>query len=391
MGAKMAIYNLTYLINMLGLYLGKKGRKTVFYITVLLLIFICGTRYYLGGSDVYVYENVYNTSPSMSALFKYMFTGINEGVNTNYEIGFILICSLFKSMRFSYFGFILVFTVIFYLLMIKGLKRFVSSWSVFFATFMYKIMFYNTFISIRQGFTIAIFCYSLKYIVDKKPLKYFLLCLIAFFIHRGALILFPLYFLRYFKVTRKFYIYYSLIFLPTKLIASSVNIGPLLEKIIDIFNFSSKSDGWTEVTEPISIIHTLECYIVVLLIIFFFNKILSYKNNKEAKLILQLFLVVIPIFTLFSEWIVLTRIKDYFVIFYGLIFGYVIDGGTTKALGFQTENVKEEVKGVTNAKIISLIVFACCLIGMIRYVFVFDKGHLMQFESFIFMGESIFT
>ena len=352
-------------------------------------MFISGTRYYFGGSDVYVYENVYNTSPSIDVVLRYIFTGENVGVNTNYEVGFIFICSLLKTLRFSYFGFILMFTMFFYALIILGLKRFVPNWSIFIATFMYKIMFYNTFISIRQGFTLAIFCYSLQFIVDKKIFKYFITCMIAFFIHRGALLLFPLYFLQYINISRNFYIYYSLLLLPTKLIANKVNIGPILDKIIDIFGFSSKSDGWTEVTEPISIIHTIECYLIVLLIIFFFNKILSYKKSKEAKLILQLFLVVIPIFTLFSEWIVMTRLKDYFVIFYGLIFGYILDGGTTQILS-KSKNIKKELSGIMNYKIISLVILLCCFIGMIRYVLVFDGGHLMQFESFIFKGESIF-
>ena len=217
------------------------NRKKILYFTVFLLVVISGTRYYLGGSDVYVYENVYNTSPSIDVVLRYIFTGENVGVNTNYEVGFIFICSLLKTLRFSYFGFILMFTMFFYALIILGLKRFVPNWSIFIATFMYKIMFYNTFISIRQGFTLAIFCYSLQFIVDKKIFKYFITCMIAFFIHRGALLL-----------------------LPTKLIANKVIIGPILDKIIDIFGFSSKSDGWTEVTEPISIIHTIECYLIVL-------------------------------------------------------------------------------------------------------------------------------
>lgn len=386
----MIVYSFTYLLNSIGFFIKKNNSKKIFYFTLLLLVFISGTRYYLGGSDVYVYENVYNTSPSIEVVLKYIFTGVNNGVNTNYEIGFVLICSLLKTLKFSYFGFILMFTILFYALMVIGLNRFVPNWSVFIAAFMYKIMFYNTFISIRQGFTLAIFCYSLQFIIDKKMFKYFIACLVAFFIHRGALLLFPLYFLQYISISRNLYIYYSLLLLPTKLIASRVNIGPILERIIDIFGFSSKSEGWTEVTEPISIIHTIECYLIVLLIIFFFNKIMSYKNRKEAKLILQLFLVVIPIFTLFSEWIVMTRLKDYFVIFYGLIFGYILDGGTTKILN-KSQNEKKELSGILNYKIISLVILLCCFIGMIRYVLVFDGGHLMQFESFIFKGESIFN
>lgn len=134
----------------------------------------------MGGSDVLTYENVYNNVPSVSTVIKYMFTGINLGVNENYETGFLLICSIIKSLNFSSFGFTLIIALLFYILMYKGLKEFVPLWAPFWSLFMYKIMFYNTFISIRQGLTIAIFCYSLKYLRDNKWIRYFIICVVAF-------------------------------------------------------------------------------------------------------------------------------------------------------------------------------------------------------------------
>ena len=170
----MGIYTIIYLVNSLGFATNKRSKKIINFFVIALLIFISGTRYYMGGSDVLVYENVYNRVPSVSTVLLYLFIGINQGVNTNYETGFILICAIIKRLGFSYFGFTLVFTTLFYLLMYKGLKEFVADWAPFWALFMYKIMFYNTFISIRQGLTMAIFCYALKYIRDKKIVKYFI-------------------------------------------------------------------------------------------------------------------------------------------------------------------------------------------------------------------------
>lgn len=369
----MIIYSFTYFLNAFGA-LGKKHQsKIVDFIVLLLLIFISGTRYYMGGSDAYIYENVYNSTTTVSNILTYTFTGVNNGVNENYEIGFQLICAISKALNLSYWGFILGYSVIFYLLMYKGLKRYAGNWSLVIAVFMYKIMFYNTFISIRQGLTLAIFCYALHYIEEKKPWKYFIASFVAFYIHRGALILFPLYFLRYMPISKKIVKWTAIVFAPTWFLRGAVNIGPVLERVISVIGMSQKSEGWTEATEPISLLHTLECYMVISLIVIFYDKIIQ--EDEQAKLIIKLVLVTIPIFTLLSNWIVMTREKDYFVILYGIIIGYICNG---KIL-------------VSKKRVIKLATFALCLVGMVRYVLVFDGGVLMEFTSFIFKGCSIFN
>lgn len=390
----MGTYTITYLINSLGFSANEKSKKIINFIVIALLIFISGTRYYMGGSDVLIYENVYNGAPSVGTVLRYLFTGVNNGVNPNYETGFILICSIIKGMGFSYFGFTLLFATLFYILMYKGLDGFVSNWAPFWALFMYKIMFYNTFISIRQGFTMAVFCYALKYIRDKKIVKYFIWCFIAFLIHRGAIILFPLYFIQYIPMTPKVIKYVAICFAPTWLIRGQVNLDGIINKIISVIGFANKSEGWAEVTEPISIIHTLECYIIVVLVLIFYDKIMSTKRQREVKLVLQLFILTIPIFTLFSNWIVMTREKDYFVMMYGILFGYMLEGGTTSPIEYDDEgNVLTKPSshvGYGNARIVAIGILVACFIGMTRYVMVFDGGVLKHFTSFITEGVSIF-
>ena len=390
----MGIYTIIYLVNSLGLATNRKSKKIINYVVIVLLIFISGTRYYMGGSDVYVYENVYNGAPSIDIVLKYFLTGVNKGVNIHYETGFILICSIIKELGFSYFGFTLIIAILFYVLMYKGLNEFVTDWAPFWALFMYKIMFYNTFISIRQGLTMAIFCYSLRYIRDKKIIKYSIWCFTAFFIHRGAIILFPLYFIQYVPISSKIIKYVAIMFAPTWLIRSQINLGGIIDRIIAIIGFAGKSGGWAEATEPISIIHTLECYLMVILVVIFYNKIISTKKQKEVKLVLQLFILTIPIFTLLSNWIVMTREKDYFVMMYGILFGYILEGRTTTPIMYNDNGEalidKSDYIGYSNAKVVAIMIFAACFIGMMRYVMVFDNGVLRDFTSFITKNVSIF-
>lgn len=386
----MVIYTITYLINALGFRSSERNKKIINYIVIILLIFISGTRYYMGGSDVYAYENVYNGAPRIGAVIRYIFTGANYGVNVNYEVGFIFLCSVIKTLGFSYFGFTLLFATMFYILMYRGLSEFVVDWAPFWALFMYKIMFYNTFISIRQGFTMAIFCYALKYIRDRKIIQYFIWSVVAFSIHRGAIILFPLYFIQYVPVTRKLIKNTAVIFAPTWLIRGYVNLGGVIDKVISLIGFSQKSKGWSEATEPISIIHTMECYVLVALVLIFYNKIISTSKQREVELVLRLFLITIPIFTLFSNWIVMTREKDYFVLMYGILFGYILEGNTTVPIKKDVLNTASLAVGKSNAKVVRTGIITACFIGMVRYVMVFDRGALVHFTSFITKNVSIF-
>lgn len=390
----MIFYSLTYLINSFSYKVNEQTKRRINIIVMCLLIFMSGTRYYMGGSDVYAYENIYNDAPTVGVVLRYMFSGINNGVNQNYETGFILICSVIKSLHFSYFGFTLLFALLFYVLMYRGITDFVSEWAPFWALFMYKIMFYDTFISIRQGLTMAVFCYSLKYIRDKKPLKYFVWCIVAFNIHRGAIILFPLYFIQYIPMSKKVISWTALLFAPTWLIRNRINLGSVIERVISIIGFEKKSSGWSEASDPISVIHTLECYIIIILVLMFYDKIISSERTKESQLVLRLFLLTIPIFTLLSNWIVMTREKDYFVLMYGVLFGYILEGGTTNIIQYNEDGYlfknSSSVNGSSNAILISIAIFIVCFIGMTRYVLRFDGGVLWHFTSFITEGVNIF-
>lgn len=370
----MLVYSLTYAINALETVVKKKDKKIIIFTVFALLVFMSGTRYYMGGSDVYVYENVYEKVPSISVVLKYIFTGVNEGVSENYEIGFLLICSIGKLLNLSYFGFLLLYSILFYTLLYNGLKKIVDEWAIFIALFMYKIMFYNTFISIRQGLTMAVYCYAINYIINKKTVKYFLCCAVAFFIHRGAIILPLLYFAQYIPMSKNNLKKLAIGFAPTWFLRGYVNLSGPMERIISIIGFSQKSEGWAETTESISIIHTLECYIIVILCIYFYDLIVE--KGRKAIVALQLMIFTIPIFTLFSNWIVLTREKDYFVLLYGVLLGYIV---TSDKLNYKTKQT------------LKICILLAAFIGMVRYVLVFDGGALFHFTSFIFKGCSIFN
>lgn len=370
----MLVYSTIFFFNSLSGLVKKTQKKYIVFFVFLLLVLLSGTRYYMGGTDVYAYENVFNNVSNISVVIKYILTGVNEGVNVNYEPGFLLLNSIIKSLGFNYFGFTLIIAFIFYFLMYKGLKPFVKEWSIVIAIFMYKLMFYNTFISIRQGLTIAIFFYSIQYIVNKRPIQYFLLCFISFYIHRASLFLFPMYLAQYIPISKKKLMWCASIFLPTIAISKVVDFENIIINIVSLIGYSEKSEGWATPIESISIIHTLELYIIIGLVLYFYYKI-SDKDSKQ-KIFIQFLFILIPIFTLCKDWIIFTRLKDYLVISYGILLSYIC---------------MHSNKDYTNSYLfVKYAVYIACFIGMVRYVLAFDGGIFSAYDSFIFHLQSIF-
>ena len=377
----MPYYLVTYFFNSFSLYVKKDQRKYIEILGLILLVFLSGTRYCLAGSDYYVYENVFNKSAHTLDVLRYIFTGVNNGVNINYEPGFLLLNSIVKDLGLNYHGFIFIVAVIFYLLFYFGIKKYTDKWGLVACLFMYKLMFYNTFISIRQGLTIALFIYGLRYIIDNKPIKYFILRFICYYIHRASLFLFPLYFCRYIPVSKKILRNVAVLFIPTWFIRSFINLEKPIMSIISFIGFEQKSEGWASPIEGISLIHTLECYIIIFLVLYFWDK-LDMKDNTQ-KIMVQLLLILIPIFTLLSNWILFTRLKDYLVIVYAILLAYIINRSSS-------EN-SNRIRGIRYIKLVRPTFLICCLIGMVRYVMVFDGGVLMNYDSFLFHFLSIFS
>ena len=54
----MGIYTIIYLVNSLGLAINRKSKKIINYVVIAFLIFISGTRYYMGGV-MYMYTKMY--------------------------------------------------------------------------------------------------------------------------------------------------------------------------------------------------------------------------------------------------------------------------------------------------------------------------------------------
>ena len=212
----------------------------------------------------------------------------------------------------------------------------------------------------------------------KKPMKYFMLCLIALFFHNTAIILFPIYFINSIKLTKKIVVYLNLIFIPTIIISLlNIPIMKLFDFIINIFSNPVSINKSEQLflgnpSAPLGLFHTLEYLLLMFFVLFYFDKIIN--TSKDSELILKLFVILLPVFTLLRGYGILTRIKDYFIFTYGIILGYLC----------LMDNKKYEF-------IVQIFTIIICAYGYFRFIFLFDGGDMIPYDTYILKNISIFS
>lgn len=174
----------------------------------------------------------------------------------------------------------------------------------------------------RSSTAILIFANSLEYIRDKKPLKYFLLCLIACGFHISSIIYFPLYFFINRKISKWIYV---IIFLASNVIyISSFSFFEwffsLVERVMP--DWAASSISWYLKTgkSQDSILTTgyLERLITGTLVFCFIDKLRTLR--KDADIYINSILIFIAIFLCFSDSrIISTRLAYMFNYAYWII------------------------------------------------------------------------
>ena len=127
--------------------------------------------------------------------------------NERFEVGYSLVCDLFRTIGFDYpsiFIFSVFIQFLFFYLGVKDNKR-ILPWAVFFYfTTLHLFLSLNV---IRQTIAFSIFIYAVKFINNKSFPRYLLWCLIASTFHKSAIILIPFYLLNHINNDIKPYIY----------------------------------------------------------------------------------------------------------------------------------------------------------------------------------------
>lgn len=160
-------------------------KNVLYFFLFLFLVFQVGFRWETG-TDWHAYRDNFLETTSYKIVL--------DNVLSGYEIGygvFVWIIRLFTS---EYTVFLVVHAVIYYYFILKA-NKFLSPFP-----FLSLLLIYTTTMGIlgsnRQLIAICLCYYSLQFILyDRKPLKFFLVVLLAFFFHKTALLFLVYYFL----------------------------------------------------------------------------------------------------------------------------------------------------------------------------------------------------
>ena len=162
-----------------------KKQMTVFFIfTLIMPFFVMALRYGVGQDYFYTYVPVFNSV-------------LNNTYSSDLEIGFLWLnkfCQVFTDNPQSIF---MLTSILFCFFIFGALRHHMEKGIFCLAIYIFIAggFYLYSFNVVRQCLATAIFCFSLKFIDEKKPLKYFILIFFASLIHKSALVYFPFYFI----------------------------------------------------------------------------------------------------------------------------------------------------------------------------------------------------
>lgn len=352
--------------------------NTVLVITLLVIcILITGTRYHMGGTDIINYESFYRDTPKIYNLN--IFQLIQNQALIGGDIGYTLINAFSKTIGLSFYGFTLLVAIFFYSAMYSAFKQYSSNFYFFLCMFFYKGLLDLTFVYMRQSIAVAIFFLSLKFLNEKKLIRYGIICLIAATVHFSAFFLLALIPIKLFKLTRKFIIIYSICLSFTYIfVLLDINVFSYLTFLHSIFQgvASSKVDSVMGLNNlyantSTSFLHLAEFLVIDILLIVNKNNLDDLESKEDT--IIKMFLLLLPIFSIFANQEILIRLKYYFILVYPVIILYSI------------KSFSEKIR-------VLVIIIACVIsfLGMYKFAVQFDGGVLSNYHSFLEYGQSIF-
>lgn len=331
---------LIYLILNVLFKWSSKNEKISFYINTVILTIITGTLYEkIGqGGD---YDNYRN-----------MFNGFSSSTISDIELGFYYLNLLIKKFTDDYSIAFFIFILIINLLIIKTIYKYSSNIEL--SLLMYVIMggyFTSTNIT-RQYIALAIYVYSIKYLIDKKYIQYFILGLIAFQFHTTAIVIIIISLIIRIlneSISKHYFMYFIIINL-------TIVIEPLIRQIgMDLF-YEGYSGGFFFYGS--NVLH----YIVQLAFVFLYMININRLKSNQTKFFMNLSTLA-SAFTLLSRNMVLyARFASYFSIFHVIA----------------TVNVMSEIENKKEKRLL----YYCIGVGLLVYYVLLTRKSFV-FESYI--------
>jgi len=305
----MLVYLLVFIICFIY-YVYAKGNlanssKLLAFFFVYLALFI-GMGDMIGGYDRYIYGDMFDSIAANMhegrPLSEYYY--FIQGFEYGYFYWEVLV-SLFSRNRYI---FIFTTTILIYIIFYKVFTRYIENYPLACLIFL-GLFYYFSMTYLRQVIAAGIAWYSVQYIWERKPVKFFALVLLAYFFHGSASVFFPMYFLPIRKYSKDFVVKFLLVCLV-------IGLSPLpLAFVGTVSEASDKVGGYEDQDQGFRLEYVLE---VIFFVWLFFKKYNMIGNNRKDLTFLNMSFVYCAILLFFMRFGQGGRFGWYYI--FGLIY-----------------------------------------------------------------------
>ncbi len=253
--------------------------KLVLGLYLLGLALFVGCADMLGGYDRYIYGEVFDQLAIITQ------AGGDVTLSTGYDLfstewGFLMFNQLIGYITLNRYIFIFIATCIIYTLLFISIKRYCRNYPFAVIVFL-GLWFFFTFTYLRQVMAATIGWLAIKYVIDRKPIQFFLIVFIAFTFHNSAIVLAPLYFVPAKKFDPVF-VFIALI------LALTVGMGNLLSGLVaesDAFVDAARAEQNAAIIEEgtFRIAYFIEAVVFAGLLIWKYD---AFNDNSRKEIVL---------------------------------------------------------------------------------------------------------
>lgn len=170
----------------------KKSYKSFLLFFIVLALFV-GLGDMLGGYDRYIYGDLFDNLADQLRI-GIPTTSSRLFLAYHSEFGYVGLNWLIAHITNNRYIFIFCYTICMYAIIIECFKKYAKNYYLASILFM-ALVFFFSFTYLRQMFAAAIIGLSIKYIIERKFLRFCVILLVAFSFHNSAIIFFPMYFI----------------------------------------------------------------------------------------------------------------------------------------------------------------------------------------------------
>lgn len=236
--------------------------KLFLFISAVILIVLGGFRSYSVGTDTLVYKAFFDELPTKFDDFSSQVTIFNES-------GFTFLEFLLKNLSFQYSVVMLAISSIIVFLYYNTIDKVSKTPVLSFLLLLLLCLFTFHLNAARQGISVAVFFYSLRYIINRRIISFFLCIFFGFLFHKSIILCLPLYFL--YRVRFGFTYFLIMICILSVLFSSITSLISFATDNIDL-RYVDFSSSVSEATGAGSSLFWIFVFLF-LLGCFYFNKI----------------------------------------------------------------------------------------------------------------------